>query len=109
MKKIHLGKSDIEITPIGLGCWQFANTGSGITSYWEDMPQEQIDRIIAASISGGINWFDTAEAYGKGNSENSLTIGLHTLGVKPGEVVIATKWQPFFRTARSIVNTIDER
>jgi aryl-alcohol dehydrogenase-like predicted oxidoreductase len=44
-----------------------------------------------------------------GNSENSLTIGLKTMGIKPGEVIIATKWQPVFRTANSLVNTIDER
>ena len=109
MEKRRLGQSDIEITPIGLGCWQFANSGSGISSFWDELPQEEIDRIVAASITGGINWFDTAEAYGKGNSENSLSIALKTLGIKTGEVIIATKWQPFFRTARSLVNTIDDR
>ncbi|MCE5208839.1 MAG: aldo/keto reductase [Chloroflexi bacterium] len=109
MEKRRLGKSEIEITPIGMGCWQFANSGNGITSYWDEQPQEQIDRIVAASIAGGVNWFDTAEAYGKGKSENSLTTGLQTLGVKPNEVVIATKWQPIFRTARSLIETIDER
>jgi aryl-alcohol dehydrogenase-like predicted oxidoreductase len=109
MDKRQLGTSDIMITPIGLGCWQFANSGTGVTSFWENLPQDVIDRIIAVSIAGGINWFDTAEAYGKGNSENSLTIGLHTLGVKTDEVVIATKWQPIFRTKQSLVRTIDER
>ena len=63
MEKRRLGQSDIEITPIGLGCWQFANSGSGISSFWDELPQEEIDRIVAASITGGINWFDTAEAY----------------------------------------------
>ncbi|MEM5776029.1 MAG: aldo/keto reductase, partial [Anaerolineaceae bacterium] len=109
MEKRRLGQSDLEITPIGLGCWQFANSGSGISSFWDELPQDVMDRIVAASAAGGINWFDTAEAYGKGNSENSLAIALKTLGIKPGEVVIATKWQPFLRTARSLVNTIDER
>jgi aryl-alcohol dehydrogenase-like predicted oxidoreductase len=109
MEKRRLGKSDIEITAIGLGCWQFANSGNGITSYWDELPQELIDRIIGAAITGGINWFDTAEAYGKGNSENSLSTSLKTLGVSPNEVIIATKWQPIFRTARSLLTTIDDR
>jgi aryl-alcohol dehydrogenase-like predicted oxidoreductase len=109
MQKIRLGKSEFEITPIGLGCWQFSNSGMGISSFWDELPQEAIDRIVAAAVAGGINWFDTAEAYGRGNSENSLSIALQTLGIKAGEVLIATKWQAALRTAASILKTIDER
>jgi len=59
--------------------------------------------------SGGVNWFDTAEAYGNGRSEQMLSAALQALGVRPGEAVIATKWQPFFRRAGSIARTIDRR
>jgi aryl-alcohol dehydrogenase-like predicted oxidoreductase len=109
MNKRRLGQSEIEITPVGLGCWQFSNAGVGLMNFWKSLSQETIDHIIAASIDGGINWFDTAEAYGRGNSENALSVGLKTYGIQPGEVVIATKWLPILRTARSIARTIDER
>jgi aryl-alcohol dehydrogenase-like predicted oxidoreductase len=103
-----LGKSDIRITPVGLGCWQFSQ-GQGWNKYWPALPEAEIDGIVAASIDGGINWFDTAEAYGNGASENQLSRVLQKSGHRPGEFVVATKWMPFFRRASSIVETIGER
>jgi aryl-alcohol dehydrogenase-like predicted oxidoreductase len=64
---------------------------------------------VGTAVKGGIGWFDTAEAYGKGNSEKALAAALSSLSVRPGSVVVATKWFPFFRTARSIGATIDTR
>jgi aryl-alcohol dehydrogenase-like predicted oxidoreductase len=109
MQKRRLGKSEIEITVIGLGCWQFSKGGGGIGWYWQNLSQEKINAIVSASMKGGINWFDTAEAYGMGSSEKSLSTALHSLEVEPGNVVIATKWNPTLRTSKSIVNTIDQR
>jgi len=109
MNKRRLGKSDIEITPIGLGCWQFSQGGNFIGRAWESLPQEAITSVVDTALKSGINWFDTAEAYGKGQSERSLAAALTTLGVKPGSVTVATKWFPFFRTARSIASTIETR
>jgi aryl-alcohol dehydrogenase-like predicted oxidoreductase len=60
-------------------------------------------------LKGGISWFDTAEAYGNGRSEQTLAAALAALGAAPGDVTIATKWWPFPRTARSIGRTIAER
>ena len=65
--------------------------------------------IVKASLEGGINWFDTAEAYGWGRSEAALSRALKTLGKADGDVVIATKWMPAFRSACSITRTIDDR
>jgi len=65
--------------------------------------------IVESSLEAGVNWFDTAEAYGGGASERALAEALRELGRKPGEVVLATKWMPFLRTARSIPRTIDRR
>jgi aryl-alcohol dehydrogenase-like predicted oxidoreductase len=109
MKKQRLGRTDIEITPIGLGCWQFsqgANLGGRV---WETLPDGAIRSVVEAALKGGINWFDTAEAYGNGRSEQKLAEALDALRVEPGAVVVATKWMPFFRTARSIAATIDRR
>jgi aryl-alcohol dehydrogenase-like predicted oxidoreductase len=68
-----------------------------------------VDRIVEASLAGGINWFDTAEMYGAGVSERSLATGLKAAGKSDGEVVITTKWSPFFRTAGNIPRSIEHR
>jgi aryl-alcohol dehydrogenase-like predicted oxidoreductase len=65
--------------------------------------------VVKAALGKGISWFDTAEAYGKGRSEQALSAALKSLGVAPGAVVVATKWFPFFRTAASIGRTIGDR
>ncbi len=65
--------------------------------------------IIRTSLDNGVNWFDTAEAYGKGQSERALAASLSKLDIKPDEAIIATKWWPLFRTAGSIFRTIDRR
>jgi len=109
MTKRSLGKTGIEITPIGLGCWQFAEPGSANSRFWGPLTTPQVQEIVAAACAAGIGWFDTAELYGKGTSEQRLSGALSALGVKPGQVVIATKWWPFPRSARSICATIDTR
>ena len=104
----RLGRSELMVTPVGLGCWQFSG-GKGLNRYWPVLDQATIDGIVAASLDGGINWFDTAESYGGGESEKSLSRTLQKAGRRPGEVIIATKWSPFFRTAGNIEKTISGR
>jgi aryl-alcohol dehydrogenase-like predicted oxidoreductase len=109
MKMRRLGRTGIEITPIGLGCWQFSQGANFAARFWDTLPEETIRGVVQAAMKGGISWFDTAEAYGNGRSEQKLSEALASLGVKPGSVVVATKWQPFFRGAGSIASTIDRR
>jgi aryl-alcohol dehydrogenase-like predicted oxidoreductase len=104
-----LGKSDLTVSAVGLGCWQFAQ-GRGLSgNYWESLSDDVIRDIVRFSLEGGLNWFDTAEAYGGGQSERALSRSLKSLDAKPEDVLIATKWQPLFRTAKSIRKTIDAR
>ncbi len=105
----RLGRTDIEVAPIGLGCWQFSEGHGRVGGYWPALPQETVNAIVAASLRGGIDWFDTAEAYGRGRSERALSRALQAAGKTSGEVVVATKWFPLGRTARSIRETIGER
>jgi aryl-alcohol dehydrogenase-like predicted oxidoreductase len=105
----QLGKTGIEISPIGLGCWQF-HGGKGMSAnIWKVLTQDEVNQIVKTALEGGINWFDTAEAYGNGGSEKALSTALTNAGKVNGEVVIATKWLPFFRTAGNIPRTIGDR
>lgn len=105
----RLGRTDAELSPIGLGCWQFSEGFGIIGGYWPALPQDVVNELVAKSLAGGITWFDTAEAYGAGRSEQSLARGLVAAGKKPGEVFVATKWTPGPRFASSIKATIGER
>lgn len=73
------------------------------------MADDLIQQMVRISLEGGINWFDTAEIYGNGASEMALAASLRNLGKKPGEIIMATKWWPMFRTASNIQKTIDRR
>ncbi|NOZ76009.1 MAG: aldo/keto reductase [FCB group bacterium] len=109
MEKRYLGKTDIQITPIGLGCWQFSGGKGLVGRFWKALDSDHVRDIIANTIREGINWFDTAEVYGWGNSERMLSSILDVLAVKPGEVMIATKWWPVLRRAGSISETFKYR
>ena len=105
----HLGKTDILVTPIGLGVMELAGGGGLTGRMFPVIPQDEKNAIIKAALDGGINWFDTAEMYGAGVSEQSLATGLKAAGKVDKDVVVATKWQPFFRTAGNIPHSIDDR
>jgi aryl-alcohol dehydrogenase-like predicted oxidoreductase len=105
----HLGKTDILVTPVGLGVMEMAGGGGLIGRMFPVIPQDEKNAIIKAALDGGINWFDTAEIYGAGVSERSLATGLKAAGKSDREVIIATKWQPFLRTAGNIPRSIEDR
>ena len=109
IKKRRLGQTDIEITPVGLGVMQFAGGAGVFRMMFPEIPQEDMNGIIKAALDGGINWFDTAEMYGRGRSERGLANALRAAEKKDDEVIVATKWFPMFRTARNIPRTISDR
>lgn len=104
-----LGNSGLMLSPVGLGCWQFSRGKGAIGKYWPVQEESLTREIIQIHLEGGVNWFDTAEAYGWGASEQMTSRMLNQLGKTPEDISIATKWWPFPRTARSIIRTIDER
>jgi aryl-alcohol dehydrogenase-like predicted oxidoreductase len=109
MRSVPLGPTGIRLSPIGLGCWQFSK-GRGLGGrYWPSIEQAVIDGIVDTSLAEGIDWFDTAELYGNGASEEALASALRAAGRAPGSVVIATKWFPFLRRASHIKRSIGER
>lgn len=66
MKKRTLGKSGIEVTEIGLGLWAAGGDAWGATD------DAEILRTIDASLEAGITFYDTADVYGSGHSEELL-------------------------------------
>ena len=109
ISKRTLGKTNIEVTPIGLGMMEFSGGGGLVGSAFPVIGQDEKNATVKAALDGGINWFDTAELYGAGVSEASLSTALKAAAKKDDEVVVATKWWPLFRTARNIPHTIQNR
>ncbi len=105
----RLGRTELELSSIGLGCWQFSEGVGVVGGFWPSLPQPLVDDIVAKSLAGGITWFDTAEAYGNGASERALSKALTAAGKKPGEVLVATKWTPVLRSAARVKATIGDR
>ena len=107
--KRTLGKTNIHITPIGLGMMEFSGGGGLIGRAFPVLAQEEKNATVQAALDGGINWFDTAELYGNGLSETSLATALKAAGKSDQDVVVATKWWPLLRTAGNIPHTIQDR
>lgn len=103
------GPTNLQLSPLGLGCWQFSNGKGLIGKFWPVLQGSIINDIVKTSYEGGINWFDTAEIYGNGQSEELLARALRETLPDDAPVYIATKWWPLFRTASSIGSTINER
>lgn len=105
----RLGRSELFVSPVGLGCLQFSS-GKGMSGFlWPPMDSAEADAIVRVSVEEGVNWFDTAELYGWGESERALSRALGESGARRDDVIIATKWWPLLRTAGSITRTIGGR
>ena len=72
----QLGQSSLEITPIGLGAWAI---GGAWRFGWG--PQDDADSIAAIrrAVERGMNWIDTAPAYGLGRSESVVGEALRNI------------------------------
>lgn len=82
----RLGKSELFITPLGLGTWAI---GGGENPYgWGKQSDEDSIATIQKAIDLGINWIDTAKGYGHGHSEE--IVGKAVKG-RRDKVIIATK------------------
>lgn len=79
MKYRNLGKSGLEVSEVGLGCNNFGRR-------WD---YERSKTIIDAALDNGVNFLDTADVYGEGESES--VIGKALKGIRD-EVVIGTKF-----------------
>lgn len=91
-----LGKSGLEVSALGMGCWAIGGPWTwdqpGRDSFpagWGNTDDEESIRGIHAALDMGVNFFDTAANYGAGHSE--VVLG-RALAGKRDKVVIATKF-----------------
>lgn len=86
-----LGRSGIEVSALGLGCWAVGGpwTINGSQAGWSVVDDNESSRAIQRALELGVNFFDTAANYGAGHSERLL--GKIFKGCRD-QVVIATKF-----------------
>lgn len=91
MLKRHLGRSGIEISALGMGCWAIGGPWKFDTQEagWGAVDDRESVRAIRAAIELGVNFFDTAANYGAGRSERVLG---EAIGPDRAKLVIATKF-----------------
>lgn len=83
MEYTKLGLTELNISRIGFGCWAIGGHGYGRVDDKESI------KAIQRALDLGINFFDTADVYGFGYSEEILS---KALGAERGKVIIATKF-----------------
>ncbi len=84
MEYLRLGRTNLRISRIGLGTWQFSDA-------WGTPSKEMASKVVSRALDLGINFFDTAMVYGMGTSERLLGEALREAGVDGDDVVISTK------------------
>jgi len=87
MDTVNLGNSGLKVSRLCLGMMTY---GSSSWHKWV-LDEEQALPFVKRALQAGINFFDTADVYSFGASEEVLGNTLRTCGVKRENVVIATK------------------
>jgi aryl-alcohol dehydrogenase-like predicted oxidoreductase len=82
METRQLGKSNLNITPVGYGAWAIG--GGGWQFAWGAQDDNDSVAAIHRALERGVNWIDTAAVYGLGHSEEVVARALKTWpGAKP--------------------------
>jgi aryl-alcohol dehydrogenase-like predicted oxidoreductase len=98
MKYVKLGNSGLEVSKICLGCMSFGESGMG-THAWT-LDEETSRQFMKKSLDAGINFFDTANVYSLGTSEEFVGRALRDFALRD-EVVVATKVHGTMRKGRN--------
>jgi aryl-alcohol dehydrogenase-like predicted oxidoreductase len=88
MEYIKLGKSDLKVSKICLGCMSF---GERSEKWPWVLNQEQADEMIKKALDLGINFFDTANCYSNGTSEIFIGNSFKKLVKNRKDIIVATK------------------
>lgn len=82
MKYRHLGKAGIQVSELSFGSWVTFHNQSGLDSTVE---------MMSVAYDAGVNFFDNAETYASGKSEQVMGAALKKLGWRRGSYLISTK------------------
>jgi aryl-alcohol dehydrogenase-like predicted oxidoreductase len=74
LDRVPLGRTDMQITRVGLGAWAIG--GNGWAAGWGSQDDNDSVATIRHAIDSGINWIDTAAIYGHGHSEEVVAAAL---------------------------------
>lgn len=88
MKTIQLANTDLRVSRLCLGCMTFGEPDRGKHAW--TLPEDSSRPLIRQALDAGINFFDTANSYSDGSSEEILGRALHDFA-RRDEVVVATK------------------
>jgi len=102
MQTRQLGHTDLELTTIGLGTWAIG--GPNWEYGWGPQDDDEAIDAILTALDKGINWIDTAAAYGLGHSEELIGKALKQATQKP---FIATKCSLRWDQKGQIINCLE--
>jgi aryl-alcohol dehydrogenase-like predicted oxidoreductase len=108
MQMRQVGKTDIKVSEINLGCWTLGglNWVNGSPNGWANVDEDEAIKAIHYAMDQGVNHFDNADVYGNGRAERMLA---KALGSKSTEVVVATKVGHFPGTAEHAYDALHVR
>jgi myo-inositol catabolism protein IolS len=106
-----LGRSDVAVSEISLGCWTLGglNWVDGQANGWANVNEDEIVAAIKCAVDAGVNHFDNADVYGNGRAEQMLARVLKQLGLKSEEFIIASKVGWFRGTAENAYDPLHIR
>lgn len=107
MKYTKLGNTDIEVSRICVGSMSFGQPSEDFLLWTLD--QQESQNIIKHCLDNGINFYDTANCYAHGTSEEYLAQSFKNLGVNRHDVIIASKvyFNDGFLSREAILREID--
>lgn len=101
MKYKKIAETDINASRVALGCMRIAH-----------MPKEELNQLIKAALTNGIDFFDHADIYGGGQSEEVFGEAIDKLGIKRDHIYLQSKCgirKGFYDLSKShILSSVDE-
>ncbi|SUI51224.1 General stress protein 69 [Serratia quinivorans] len=88
MKYLKLGNTDLNVSRICLGCMTYGEPSRGNHAW--TLPEESSRPLLKQALDAGINFFDTANSYSDGSSEEIVGQALRDYA-RRDQVVIATQ------------------
>ncbi len=101
LKTAPLGRTGMQITRVGFGAWAIG--GGGWEFGWGPQEDDQSVAAIHHALDQGVNWIDTAAAYGFGRSEEIVGVALEGLTERP---YVFTKCSLLEGPGRTVVNNL---